>query len=77
MNWTTERPTEPGYYVFKHAGCWPLWLVTVKMGNWQMSQNPAILYVAGLPTATANSDMRNGPLSGVHGKWYGPIPEPA
>ena len=41
MNWTTERPTEPGYYVFKHAACWPLYFVRVDVGKWQLSQNPS------------------------------------
>lgn len=76
FTWTDERPTQPGYYCFKHPACWPLYFVHVSLGDWRLSQNPEWLYCAGLPDHVPTTDMRNGPLSEVHGKWFGPIPEP-
>jgi hypothetical protein len=76
MTWTTDRPTQPGYYVFKHAACWPLYFVRIQQGSWQLAQNPEWLYCSGLP-GLAYGDMQDGPLENIHGKWFGPIPEPA
>lgn len=76
LKWTEDRPTEPGYYVFKHAAQWPLYFVRVAEGNWKAAQNPVWLYCSGLPDHSANSDCRNGPIAQLYGKWFGPIPEP-
>lgn len=70
MNWTTERPTVPGYYVFKHAAYLPLCLVRVYQGKSHLAQDPEWLYASGYASTA------HGPLSEVQGKWFGPIPEP-
>lgn len=76
INWTTARPTAPGYYAFKHVAQWPVYFVKISIGDWRMSQNPEWLYCSGLPGHSAHSDCRNGPLQDVYGQWFGPIPEP-
>jgi hypothetical protein len=64
MNWTFTKPFEPGMYLFKARGQWPIHLIQVDKGNWRNSENPEWLYGSGEPV-----EQRDG-------IWYGPIPKP-
>lgn len=65
IEWTRERPTTAGHYVYQADGRWPLYIEKVSLGRWQQGQNPEWLYAGDEPLQ--NMDP---------GLWYGPIPEP-
>ena len=65
MEWTAEKPTMVGMYVFHHGKYWTNSLLVVQGGNFRKVQNPDQMY--------AGDKL----LSDIEpGLWFGPIPTP-
>lgn len=64
LKWTMEKPTVPGWYVYKDNGKWCLFTGQVALGRWQQAQDPMALYCDSTP------------LEKMNALWFGPIPDP-
>ena len=67
MKWTTEKPTEPGWYFHRFAlgdtpRVWKISSVTYGSGE------QVLAVIRGVNSAEM--------LSSIHGEWAGPIEEP-
>ena len=75
MKWEKCVPTEEGLYLYKIIGQWPVYLTTVRIGDWRLAENPAWLYAAqgrnreGIKTSMPIHSMEG------YSAWLGPLPD--
>lgn len=63
LEWTRNTPTEPGHYLRKTDGEWPVYKTNVQQGDWRCMQNPSCLYDLSLEQ----------PVTEISAAWLGPI----
>ena len=68
MNWTAERPIEPGYYWFQNINCEPL-VAKVRPNVF----NPSAVLDVVLPGDKVAHEVGDFPFA----RWSGPIAPPA
>ena len=67
LEWRTDLPTEPGWYIHNLRHQWVLRTKQVKQGDWHLTQNPEWMYAEAEALISSNDK--------VQGWWFGPLPE--